>query len=379
MKKYLLPLITLLLLSGCASAPLASKDQDQHAKTFAVSKSKSNIYVYKLDESATDVVVVNGRQVDYSWGKTFMKLELIPGTYNVSILGGDKNSNIVLNTKPGKNYFVSFMGNNNGLSNSYFISQVDEIAGKKQVINLSMLAFSDRALQALQSIESAVIEQSAQLRQAIIRPNFASPDKISAPRPIAGNRGSYKSPFTSAGGIAPWAQEGRAEMDNGSDLAASAGGVVGQQIANKALDFVPFGLGSVIGRSAGESAGRAATRKAIEPALPTMEVVQASSDLSFNTLDELAVYMYAKNSSHPQYARVLALTQRVYPELQQTYTDAIERASHSRGAKGKLASAESQKEKSPKERLKSLQKLKTDGLISESEYQAKRSKIIEEM
>lgn len=393
MKKCLLPLIALLLLSGCASVPKASKEQDSQAKTFSPKKGMASIYVFSesgfVDSGAIWDLKLDGITVGGFTNGNYIQLEIPTGTHSISTEMRDSlpryhnylTSSLDVNVQAGDVYIFQ-QGRHTEIeekeeNRGHLLHRVDETTGKTEVSKCSLISLPENVLRA---ITPEAIAAATKRRQATaIQPNFVSPDKIIAPRPIAGSNGSYKSPFTSAGGIAPWAQERKTEMDNGSDLAASAGGAVGQHIANKALDFVPFGLGGMIGRNAGESAGRAATRKAIEPALPTMEVVQATSDISFNTLDELAVYMYAKNSSHPQYARVLALAQRVYPDLQQTYADAIERASHSRSAKGKLASAESQKEKSPKERLKSLQKLKMDGLISESEYQAKRSKIIEEM
>jgi hypothetical protein len=168
---------------------------------------------------------------------------------------------------------------------------------------------------------------------AAIQSNFAPPEKIPAPSPIAGNSGKYMSPFTSAGIVAVWAQKPVAVTDNGSELAASAGGAVGGYVAEKALDFVPFGLGGMFGKKAGETAARAATKTTVEPALPSMATVSASSDISFNSVDELAVYLYAKYSSHGEYGRVLALAQKVYPELQAAYTPAIEKASQSSAPK----------------------------------------------
>jgi hypothetical protein len=209
--------------------------------------------------------------------------------------------------------------------------------------------------------------------------HLARPDKIIATTPISGNSGNYMSPFTATGGIAPWAVKVEATTDNGSDLAANVGGAVGQEVGRKALDFIPFGLGGMVGREVGSQAGRSATRTTIQPRVPSAEEARATSDLSFNTADELAVYMYARHSSHREYARILALTKTVYPALARVYTSAIEQAAKSPNHKAQNQAAlnEPKNEKSPQERLKSLQKLKEDGLISEAEFQAKRSKILE--
>jgi hypothetical protein len=208
---------------------------------------------------------------------------------------------------------------------------------------------------------------------------LSSPDKITAPTPIRGNSGNYMSPFTATGGIAPWAVKVEATTDNGSDLAANVGGAVGQEVGRKALDFIPFGLGGMVGREVGSQAGRSATRTTIQPKIPSAEEARATSDLSFNTADELAVYMYARHSSHREYARILALTKTVYPALARVYTSAIEQAAQSPNHKAQNQAAlnEPKSAKSPQERLKSLQKLKEGGLISEAEFQAKRNKILE--
>ena len=179
--------------------------------------------------------------------------------------------------------------------------------------------------------------------QANAQQNFVRPENIIAPKPITGNSGKYMSPFTSAGDVALWAKKREAVSDNGSDLAASAGSYAGQQVANQALSFLPFGLGGMVGNSAGDAAGRAATTKTIQPTLPTPQEAKASSDISFNSLDKLAVYMYAKNSSHPEYARILALTEQVYPELRTHYEPAINKASKT--AVSKIASTKKKKEK----------------------------------
>lgn len=135
------------------------------------------------------------------------------------------------------------------------------------------------------------------------------------------------SPFTAAGTVAPWAQVSAGGKENGSDMAANIGGAVGRQLANKALDFVPFGLGGLIGQQLGESAGRAATSRNIEPELPSEEAIKSGSDISFNSLDSLALYMYAKHSKQSDYFRVLTQTQRVYPDLGKAYFAALENAS----------------------------------------------------
>lgn len=216
-------------------------------------------------------------------------------------------------------------------------------------------------------------------------PSFGSPsaspplpNAINPPRPISGNSGKYMSPFTASGGVAPWAAKVEATADNGSDLAANMGGAVGQEVGRQALDFIPFGLGGMVGNEIGSRAGRSATRTTTQPRIPGAQEARATSDISFRTANELAIYMYAKHSGHNEYERILALTKTVYPELAQVYDSAIARAGQSSGHKGKNQTASNQpaNKKSMQGRLVSLQKLKEDGLISDIEFQAKRSRIL---
>jgi hypothetical protein len=231
------------------------------------------------------------------------------------------------------------------------------------------------------------------LTSAPIQNNLPKPDKISAPIPIQGNSGKYMSPFTAAGAVAPWAQKREAVTDNGSDAAGAVGGAVGSTVANKALDFVPFGLGGMLGNSAGNAAGRAVTKTTIQPTLPTAYEAKLSADLSFDQIDDLAVYMYTKNSAHPEYARVLSMAQQVYPELQSRYQTAIELASKNtpamakrKGSKSTHEEAETEKvslnktkQSNIKDRLDELNQLKANGYITDAEFKAKRVDILKSL
>lgn len=149
-------------------------------------------------------------------------------------------------------------------------------------------------------------------------PKFAAPATIRAPQPIMGNSGKFMSPFTEDGTVAAWVEKGKS-----ASAGSSLGGFVGAQAGQKMAEQIPF-VGSFLGQSLGESAGRAIALKMVGGE----EFIRANSDMSFNTVQELAVYMYAKNSSHKDYAEALKLTQEIYPELKTAYFPAIAAASH---------------------------------------------------
>jgi hypothetical protein len=148
-------------------------------------------------------------------------------------------------------------------------------------------------------------------------PRIAAPNLIKAPQPIVGNSGKYMSPYTEDGTVAAWVEKGR-----NAGMGASLGGFVGAQAGQKVAENIPF-VGGFLGQKLGETAGRAIALKMVGGE----EFIRANSDLSFNSVNELAVYMYAKNSAHKDFAEALKLTQDIYPELKTAYYPAIISAS----------------------------------------------------
>ncbi|RZA33518.1 MAG: hypothetical protein EOP92_20465 [Lysobacteraceae bacterium] len=163
----------------------------------------------------------------------------------------------------------------------------------------------------------AAITFALMLTACASAPRLAMPTQIAAPAPIVGNTGKYMSPYTEDGTVAPWVEKGR-----NASAGASIGGFVGAQAGQKLAENIPF-VGGFLGQAIGESAGRAIAVKMAGGE----EFIRANSDLSFNSVQDLAVYMYAKNSSHKDFAEALKLTQEIYPELKTGYYPAILNAS----------------------------------------------------
>jgi hypothetical protein len=338
-----LALILELLMTGCASenvayvasATMSDKDASALVKNLTLSQEDSNIKPSRMDILETYILWGNDRIFFNT--VTYAELLKKSNKYSVQInLNGD--------VFRGDDWYIAY--------------RTDKIDDAK------------RYLDALASLIASRNKQTISIAPAPPNQTLATPNKITAPTPIAGNSGKFMSPFTAAGAVALWAKKPVAATDNGSTLAATAGGAAGQYAADKALSFVPFGLGGMIGRKAGESAARAATKTNLEPELPSMNAVIASSDISFNSADDLAVFLYAKHSSRGEYAQVLALAEQVYPELKAAYTPAIEKASQPPAAK---------MEANPQERLKALRQLKADHLISESDYESKKKEILKSL
>lgn len=156
------------------------------------------------------------------------------------------------------------------------------------------------------------------LSACAVAPRIAAPNLITAPKPIIGNSGKYMSPYTEDGTVAAWVEKGR-----NASIGANLGGFVGAQAGQKVAENIPF-VGGLLGQAIGETAGRSIAVKMAGGE----EFIRANSDLSFNTVQEMAVYMYAKNSTHKDFAEALKLAQEIYPELKSAYYPAIINASN---------------------------------------------------
>jgi hypothetical protein len=105
---YLIPVLFMLLATGCATVPMASMDSDTTAKTFALKKDKSSIYLYRnelISGGVTMTVSLDGRVVGQTGPKTYFLLEVAPGLHEISSVS-ENVSTLNLNTEAGKSYYV---------------------------------------------------------------------------------------------------------------------------------------------------------------------------------------------------------------------------------------------------------------------------------
>jgi hypothetical protein len=142
------------------------------------------------------------------------------------------------------------------------------------------------------------------------------PDQVAVPVPILNNSGTYMSPYTQDGVLAPWVDKAIKVR-----MASQGGAMAGSYVAQQALNQIPF-IGGFLGDKAGGAVGRAVALQAIGGD----EYLKSTSDISFNNMDDLAVYMFAKNSTHPAYGDALTSTMAIYPDLKDGYARAINRA-----------------------------------------------------
>jgi len=148
-------------------------------------------------------------------------------------------------------------------------------------------------------------------------PHMARPDQLTAPAPIEGNVGKYMSPYTSDEVLAEWVDSAIKAR-----AAGSVAGAVGAYAGAKALEQIPF-VGGIIGQKVGEKIGKEIAIKCAGG----MDHICQTSDLSFDNLDDMAVYLYVKHSANEHYQDALKATFGIYPEFQRRYQVALMNAS----------------------------------------------------
>jgi len=123
------------VVSGCASVPMASMDEDAKAKTFAVREGKANIYVYRNESFGGAIplaVALNGKVAGQTGPKTYFLFEVDPGTHEVSSIA-ENTSTLKLDAAPGKSYYVWQEVKMGVWMARSQLQQVDEAAGKQAV------------------------------------------------------------------------------------------------------------------------------------------------------------------------------------------------------------------------------------------------------
>lgn len=97
-----------LLLSGCASVPKASPEQDQAAKQFQVPADKARIYVYRNESLGAAVgmpVSLNGAVMGKTAAKTYFAWDIAPGSHSLTS-HTENDATLTVDAKPGQAYFV---------------------------------------------------------------------------------------------------------------------------------------------------------------------------------------------------------------------------------------------------------------------------------
>ena len=101
-------LASTVLVSGCASVPMASVERDTQSKTFSVKPDKANVYIYRNESLGAAVkmdVDFDAKPIGQTVAKSYFALEVEPGKH-ILISKAENDSVLDVNAEAGKNYFV---------------------------------------------------------------------------------------------------------------------------------------------------------------------------------------------------------------------------------------------------------------------------------
>jgi len=134
--------ILLLVLSGCASVPMAPLEQDIKAKEFVPAQGRAALYIYRSENFGGAIpmtITVNSKAIGQTAAKTFFLLNVVPGKYTVES-HAENVSSLSLTTEAGKNYFVWQEVKMGMWMARSLLQQVDETTGRAGVTESKLIA-----------------------------------------------------------------------------------------------------------------------------------------------------------------------------------------------------------------------------------------------
>lgn len=138
---------------------------------------------------------------------------------------------------------------------------------------------------------------------------------LEVPEPAEGNTGKFYFPYNPNGYLTPWAEKA---------INAQIGAEVGGRAANGAITSlaskVPLG-----GLFAGKAKDKAKEAGAVV-AIGGWDFIRENTDISFNSLSDLSVYMHSEFNGESDYETALAAAMALYPELERGHERAIDKA-----------------------------------------------------
>jgi Protein of unknown function (DUF2846) len=129
-------LAMVVLVTGCASVPMTSSEDDAKAKLFSAKPDKSTIYVYRNESFGSAIVMtvsLNGKVAGQTGPQTYFVWEVDPGSHEIAS-HTENVSTLKLTTEPGKNYYVWQEVKMGAFMARSLLQQVDEETGRKGVL-----------------------------------------------------------------------------------------------------------------------------------------------------------------------------------------------------------------------------------------------------
>jgi hypothetical protein len=128
-------LLVALLVSGCASVPMTSLDDDARAKAFIAKPDKSLIYLYRNETFGGAIamtVSLDGKVAGQTGPQTYFLWEVEPGAHEVTS-HTENVATLKLTTDPGRLYFIWQEVKMGMWTARSQLQQVDEETGRKAV------------------------------------------------------------------------------------------------------------------------------------------------------------------------------------------------------------------------------------------------------
>jgi len=138
-------------------------------------------------------------------------------------------------------------------------------------------------------------------------------NKFVAPAPLMNNKSKYMSPYTQDGVLAEWVDKA---------INVKIGKTIGKHLGTLLMDD-DSQTGSLISGFFGGSAGESKGREYAIKASGGWKYIKSTSDISFESIDDMAVYLFAKHSRHEHYKGGFDAAVEIYPELKKEYSKAI--------------------------------------------------------
>ncbi len=149
-------LISFVFISGCASVPMASINQDTAMKTFAPpSSDKAGLYIFRdtfRGQGMKKKIYIDGVELAESANKVYFYIALTPGTHTISTADNYDNHKVTFTAESGKNYFAEQFIEMRLTDSLAGIKMVSDAAGKAGVLQ-SNLATSKSYSEIASSLE----------------------------------------------------------------------------------------------------------------------------------------------------------------------------------------------------------------------------------
>jgi len=97
-----------LVMSGCVSVPMASKNADVQAKQFAAASDKATVYIYRNESFGSAIkmpLLIDNVAVGDTASKTYVVKELAPGSHTITSKT-EKDSTVTIDMLAGQIYYI---------------------------------------------------------------------------------------------------------------------------------------------------------------------------------------------------------------------------------------------------------------------------------